>query len=239
MTLPSSSSPRSVLDDAPHILIIDDDRRLRELLARFLREQGYRVTSAAHAGEADKACSHLVFDAMILDVMMPGESGIDFARRIRHLRDIPILMLTARSEVEDRIRGLEAGVEDYLSKPFEPRELLLRLATILRRRVPAVEKVEQTDIRFGPFCLPASAGELMCGETVIHLTERERDMLYLLARRIGETVPREALAAGLPHTSERTIDVQITRLRRKIEPDPARPRYLQTVRGIGYRLTGG
>ncbi len=228
-----------VPDEAAHILVIDDDRRLRDLLARFLGENGYRVTTAASAAEADARLAQLVFDAIVLDIMMPGENGFDFARRFRAGSAIPILMLTARTQGPDRINGLELGVDDYLGKPFEPRELLLRLGNILRRTAAAeaAPTPHRPDfVRFGPFIYGLMRGELRHGEETIRLTEREREILTALAERAGEHVPREELASQGSAANDRTIDVQINRLRRKIERDPADPLYLQTVRGVGYRL---
>ncbi|WP_439497719.1 response regulator [Bosea sp. (in: a-proteobacteria)] len=235
----ASSALKPVPDEAPHILVVDDDRRLRDLLARFLGDHGYRVTTAASAAEADSRLAHLVFDAIVLDIMMPGENGFDFARRFRGLSGVPILMLTARADSADRINGLELGVDDYLSKPFEPRELILRLGNILKRTVVAEggQSGSRPDfVRFGPFIYGLARGELRQGEETIRLTEREREILTALAERTGEHVPREQLAAQGSAANDRTIDVQINRLRRKIERDPADPLYLQTVRGVGYRL---
>ncbi|MEJ8572207.1 response regulator [Microbaculum marinum] len=223
-----------VLDDAaPHLLVVDDDRRIRTLLSRFLVEHGYRVTTADTAAEARRRLNGLAFDLIVLDVMMPGESGVSFATDLRATSDVPILMLTARAELEHRIEGLEAGVDDYLAKPFEPRELLLRIASILRRQSRA-QPAEQA-VAFGPFTFHLGRGELKYGEEVIRLTERERDLLRTFASQPGETVARLDLAAGA-NGSERAVDVQINRLRRKIETDPGNPVHLQTVRGIGYRL---
>lgn len=230
---------KPVPDEAPHILVVDDDRRLRDLLARFLGDHGYRVTTAANAAEADSRLAHLVFDAIVLDIMMPGENGFDFARRFRGGSNAPILMLTARADSADRINGLEIGVDDYLTKPFEPRELILRLGNILKRTiiVDAPQSGSHPDfVRFGPFIYGLARGELRHGEETIRLTEREREILTALAERAGEHVPREQLAAQGSAANDRTIDVQINRLRRKIERDPADPLYLQTVRGVGYRL---
>lgn len=235
----ASSALKQVPDEAPHVLVVDDDRRLRDLLARFLGDHGYRVTTAANAAEADSRLSNLVFDAIVLDIMMPGENGFDFARRFRGTSNIPILMLTARADSADRINGLELGVDDYLSKPFEPRELILRLGNILKRTV-VVETAQSGTrpdfVRFGPFIYGLARGELRQGEETIRLTEREREILTTLAEHASEQVPREQLAAQGSAINDRTIDVQINRLRRKIERDPADPLYLQTVRGIGYRL---
>jgi two-component system phosphate regulon response regulator OmpR len=236
----AAGGPRKAIpDEAPHILVVDDDRRLRDLLARFLGDNGYRVTTAANAAEADSRLASLVFDAMVLDIMMPGENGFDFARRLRKGMQVPILMLTARSDSGDRITGLEIGVDDYLAKPFEPRELILRLGNILRRNPQPeapVAAARPDHVRFGPFVFGLARGELRQGEDFIRLTEREREILTALAERAGEHVPREQLAAQGSAANDRTIDVQINRLRRKIERDPADPLYLQTVRGVGYRL---
>jgi two-component system, OmpR family, phosphate regulon response regulator OmpR len=222
-------------DDAPHLLVVDDDRRIRALLLRFLISEGYRVTTAESAKEARAKLECLNFDLLVLDVMMPGESGFDFARTIRAGSTMPILMLTARDEKESRIEGLEIGADDYLAKPFEPRELSLRVASILRRaRPPAAPPAES--VRFGPFVFHFGRGELRRGEEMIRLTDREREMLRVLAANVGETVPREALAGNGVNVSERTVDVQVNRLRRKVEHDPANPLIVQTVRGLGYRL---
>ncbi|HUI96743.1 MAG TPA: response regulator transcription factor [Xanthobacteraceae bacterium] len=227
--------PAALADDAPHLLIVDDDRGIRDLLSRFLTREGYRVTTADTAAEARAKLGGLRFDLLILDVMMPGETGFDLVKSIRHSSAVPILMLTARDEKENRITGLELGADDYVAKPFEPRELSLRIANILKRAspppAPAVESV-----RFGPFVFHLGRGELRRGEEAIHLTDRERDMLRLLAAAPGETVPRLALAGNGASPGERAVDVQVNRLRRKIEADPANPLFVQTVRGIGYRL---
>jgi two-component system phosphate regulon response regulator OmpR len=222
-------------DDAPHLLIVDDDHKIRELLARYLFEQGFRVTTAADTNAARAAMRGLSFDIILLDVMMPGESGLDLARELKGTTRVPICMLTARSESEQRIEGLEIGVDDYVAKPFEPRELLLRLRNILRRGqdVPAGSADEA---RMGPYVFYISRGELKRDEETIKLTERERYLLRLFAQRRGLPVQRHELASDDNTGSERAIDVQINRLRRKIESDPSNPVYLQTVRGKGYIL---
>src|SRR5215211_4102794 len=229
-----------IADHAPHVLVVDDDRRLRQLLARFLGEHGYRVTTAASAAEARAKGEALVFDAIVLDVMMPGETGFGYARRLRTQSQIPILMLTARANSEDRVTGLEIGADDYLPKPFEPRELVLRLGNILRRSVAndaaAGAALAPEAIRFGPFSFRFDRGELRRGDETIRITEREREILSILGHRAAANVPRDELAGGGSGANERTVDVQINRLRRKIEIDPANPVYLQTVRGVGYRL---
>jgi two-component system phosphate regulon response regulator OmpR len=223
-------------DNAPHLLVVDDDRRIRDLLSRFLLREGYRVTTAETASEARAKLNGLHFDLLILDVMMPGESGFELAKAIRESSAVPILMLTARDDMENRITGLEIGADDYMAKPFETRELSLRINNILKRAQPPASPPAAETVRFGPFVFNLGRGELKRGEEVIHLTDREREMLRLLAVAPGETVPRLALVASDGPAGERTVDVQINRLRRKIETDPANPLYLQTVRGIGYRL---
>src|SRR6478752_4747709 len=229
------SLPATLADDAPHLLVVDDDRRIRDLLSRFLSGEGYRVTTADTAADARVKLKGLSFDLLILDVMMPGESGFDLAKAIRGDSNVPILMLTARDAAESRIKGLEMGADDYLSKPFEPRELSLRIANILKRAQPAAAPPVES-VRFGPFVYHLARGDLRKGEEVIRLTDRERDMLRVLAATPGETVPRMALAGDGGSAGERAVDVQINRLRRKIERNPANPLYVQTVRGIGYRL---
>jgi two-component system phosphate regulon response regulator OmpR len=228
--------PVTLADDAPHLLVVDDDRRIRDVLSRFLTGEGYRVTTAESAADARANLKSLSFDLLILDVMMPGESGFDFAKSMRAAaNDVPILMLTARDAAESRIKGLEIGADDYLSKPFEPRELSLRIANILKRAQPA-ETTAPESVRFGPFLYHLARGELRKNEKPIKLTDREREMLRILATTPGETVSRMDLAGNGGNVSERAVDVLVNRLRRKIERNPANPLYVQTVRGIGYRL---
>lgn len=222
-------------DDAPHLLLVDDDTRIRTLLRRFLSENGFRITTAATAAEARRRLEGLAFDMLILDVMMPGESGLELAAGLRTGSEVPILMLTARSDASDRIAGLEAGADDYLVKPFEPRELLLRIRAILRRHTSAEAPVP-ADIRFGPFVYDATRRELRRGDEPVRLTDREKEILAIFADKPNETVPRVEIVGDDSGLGERTVDVQINRLRRKIETDPGNPLYLQTVRGIGYRL---
>ena len=221
-------------DNAPHILVVDDDQKIRDLLGRFLLSSGFRVTQAADAASARAYMRGLTFDLVLLDVMMPGESGLSLARDLKATRPIPILMLTALANPEDRIAGLETGVDDYLTKPFEPRELLLRVKIILRRG--QAQAPVNDEIRMGPCVFNISRGELKRDEESIKLTERERDLLRLFANRIGVAVPRHELSSDDSTGSERAIDVQINRLRRKIEADPSNPVYLQTARGKGYVL---
>jgi len=229
------AEPVTPADDAPHLLVVDDDRVIRNLLSRYLNAEGYRVTTAETAAEARAKLDGLRFDLLVLDVMMPGESGFDLARAIRASSKVPIVMLTARSEAESRIEGLEIGADDYVAKPFEPRELSLRIANILKHSRP-IPAMARESIRFGDFVFHIGRGELRRGEEIVHLTDREREMLRVLAATPGETVPRLALAGDGGSIGERAVDVQINRLRRKIENNPANPLIVQTVRGIGYRL---
>lgn len=223
-------------DDAPHLLVVDDDTRIRDLLKQYLSSNGFRVTVAANSADARSKLEGLDFDLLIVDIMMPGESGIELTKALRADKQVPILMLTALSEIESRVNGLEAGADDYLSKPFDPRELILRVNNILRRGGPmAAPKVEQ--IVFGPYTFQIMRRELKCSGKAVKLTDREQDILALFAERAGETIPRQDLISGDSTVGERTIDVQINRLRRKIEEDPANPVWLQTVRGVGYRLS--
>jgi two-component system phosphate regulon response regulator OmpR len=224
-----------VRDDAPHLLVVDDDSRIRTLLVRYLGDHGFRVTSASDAVDARRRLGSLACDQLLVDVMMPGENGVALTRSLRESMDVPILMLTARSEIESRIDGLESGADDYLAKPFEPRELLLRINNILRRgqtsETPLIEQV-----CFGPYTFHRERLELKRGAELVHLTDRERQIMAIFAARPGETVARVDLTTGDSAGGERAVDVQINRLRRKIETDPANPVYLQTARGIGYRL---
>jgi len=223
-------------DDAPHLLVVDDDTRIRNLLKQYLTENGFRVTVAGTAAEARRRLEGLDFDLLVIDVMMPGENGVDLTKSLRANKKVPILMLTALSEVESRISGLEAGADDYMPKPFDPRELILRINSILRRGGPqSIPKVEQ--IVFGPYTFQIARRELKKGGEPLKLTDREQEILAIFAERAGETIPRHELVGASSEVGERTIDVQINRLRRKIERDPANPIWLQTVRGIGYRLS--
>ncbi|WP_299840907.1 response regulator [uncultured Paracoccus sp.] len=229
-----------------HILIVDDDERIRSLLKRFLEKNGYFVTQARDAQQARRLLKGLEFDLIVLDVMMPGEDGMSLTRDLRNSINTPILLLTAKGETEDRISGLESGADDYLSKPFEPRELLLRIAAILRR-MPTVEATTPKFLSLGMLRYDTDKGELWQGETPLRLTGTEQALLRRLAASRGQPVSRTDLIEDLGRggaaangdegeNSERAIDVQITRLRRKIEPDPREPRFLQTVRGTGYML---
>ncbi len=221
-------------DNAPHVLVVDDDARIRELVSRYLFENGFRVTSASDADAARSSMRGLKFDLVVLDVMMPGDSGLLLARELKQASPVPICMLTARAEAENRIEGLEIGVDDYMAKPFEPRELVLRLKNILRRGRTPTRTGEE--IRMGDFTFHADRGELKRGEETIRLTERERDLLRMFAARPSTPIPRHELSNDDTSGSERAVDVQINRLRRKIETDPSNPVYLQTVRGKGYAL---
>jgi two-component system phosphate regulon response regulator OmpR len=224
------------LADRPHLLVVDDDTRLRALLGRYLGEQGHIVTTAASAAEARALMRSLAFDLLVLDVMMPGQNGLDFARDLRAEGSaLPILMLTARSEADERIAGLEAGADDYLPKPFEPRELLLRIAAIMRRVPRAPEG--PPPIRLGRWQFIVERSELTDGVEKVRLTDVETSLLSVLAETPGGIVTRDELAdRSKAAVNARSIDVQVNRLRRKIELDPKAPRYLQTVRGSGYVL---
>jgi two-component system, OmpR family, phosphate regulon response regulator OmpR len=228
--------PAPPLDGAPHLLVIDDDNRIRTLLNRFLGEQGFRVSVAASAAEARKKLESFAFDLLVVDVMMPGESGLDFTKWLRGSSSVPILMLTARSETESRIRGLELGADDYVPKPFDPRELVLRINNILKRGQSVAPRGRSSEIRFGPFVFDADRQELKRGDEIIRLTDREKQLLKMFSDRPGETIPRHEIVGTDNAFGDRTADVQMNRLRRKIEVDPANPVYLQTVRGVGYRL---
>jgi two-component system phosphate regulon response regulator OmpR len=224
----------SIPDNAPHVLVVDDDQKIRELLGRYLTEHGFRVTTASDAASARSGMRGLEFDVILLDVMMPGENGLELARDLKATRSVPICMLTAQADPEHRIAGLEAGVDDYIPKPFEPRELLLRLRNILRRATGPAGPSEE--VRMGAFTFHVGRGELRQGEEAIKLTERERDLLRSFAQRIGTPIARHELSSEDSTGNDRAIDVQINRLRRKIETDPSNPVYLQTVRGKGYIL---
>ncbi len=224
----------------PHILVVDDDARLRSLLARFLSSNGFMISAAADAPEAHRLLNGLQFDLLVIDRMMPGQSGLDLTKAIREENlggqgRVPILMLTAMGEARDRIAGLEHGVDDYLGKPFEPRELLLRINSILRR-APPVESSTPNELRFGECRYDLARQSLSRKGEPVHLTAGEAELLRQLVRSVGTAVDRSALSVAGDDINSRTIDVQVTRLRRKIEPDPRQPRYLQTVRGTGYVL---
>jgi two-component system phosphate regulon response regulator OmpR len=223
-------------DDAPHLLIVDDDTRIRELLRKFLSGKGFRVTVAADAAEARRKLEGLDFDLLVLDVMMPGETGMALTQSLKAVRDVPVILLTARAEADSRIAGLEAGADDYLAKPFDPRELVLRINNILKRAAnPTRPKIDQ--LIFGPYTFSLVKKELRKGAQLVGLTGREQDIMTIFATNAGQTIARHELAGIGADVGERTIDVQINRLRRKIEDDPGNPVWLQTVRGIGYKLS--
>jgi len=247
-----SSFPSLPAADAPHLLIVDDDDRIRDLLKRYLLRQGFLVTAARDAGQARRLLAGLAFDLLVLDVMMPGEDGLALTRDLRGRAggagQVPVILLTARGEAQDRIAGFEAGADDYLPKPFEPRELVLRINAILRRAprsepetaVPAVLQLGR--LRYEP-----ATGELSDGTEPVRLTQTEAALLRILAARANQPIRREELVEllgrdrgpGGEATQERAVDVQVTRLRRKLEPEPRSPRFLQTVRGEGYMLATG
>ena len=220
-----------------HILVVDDDDRLRELLKKFLSENGFRVTAAEDANAAKVKMDNIKFDLIVLDRMMPGETGIEFAQKVREDSKIPILMLTAMGEIDDRISGLQVGVDDYLVKPFEPLELLLRINAILRRIPEESESCAPVKTRLGEFVFDLEREELHRGDEMIGLTTAETRLLKVLAQKPGTVFSREYLKSLVTFGGgERTVDVQVNRLRHKIEPDAKLPRYLQTIRGQGYVL---
>ncbi len=222
-----------------HVLLVDDDERIRGLLQKFLMRNGYLITAARDADHARRLLAGLDFDLAILDVMMPGDNGFVLCAEIRETRDMPILLLTAKGETSDRITGLEAGADDYLSKPFEPKELLLRLKAILRR-VPASGGAMPKTLHLGSARYDLDRGELFRGQDPVRLTATETTLMRVLAATPHQAVSRATLVDKLGRdgeaSGERAVDVQITRLRRKLEQDPKQPRYLQTVRGEGYML---
>lgn len=229
-----------MIDPAPidgeerHILVVDDDTRIRTLLQRFLAQNGYRITMAADAEDARHHLKNFAFDLIVLDVMMPGEDGLSLTQSLRKTSDVPILLLTAKGESADRIAGLESGADDYLTKPFEPRELLLRIAAIGRRA--KAERSALKEIHLGPYRFDPERGEMTRDGRPVKLTGAEVSLLRVLSASIGKPISRLDLAQRTGAGLERSIDVQVTRLRRKIEADPKMPLYLQTVRSIGYVL---
>ncbi len=228
-------------DDA-HILVVDDDARLRALLQRYLAGEGFRVTIAETATDARDKLRFMHPDMMVLDVMMPGESGLTLTESLRQQgSDVPVLLLTARGAPEDRIAGFEAGADDYLGKPFEPRELVLRIRALLRRAPAPPTDAPQGPVQLGVLCFDVERGELTGLDGVVRLTGGEAALLTALARKPNEVLTREDIAAALSmdDAGERAIDVQVTRLRRKLEVDPREPRFLHTVRGRGYVLKPG
>ncbi len=216
------------------MLVVDDDDRIRALLKRYLTENGFRTSVASDAGEARTLMASVDFDVLIFDVMMPGETGFELTKWVRAASNVPILLLTARGLPEDRIEGLETGADDYLSKPFEPRELLLRINGLLRRAQPG--GLEKGELTFGACVFSFGRGELRKDGELVRLTAGEAALLKALAQKPREAISREALAEQTAAGMERSIDVQVTRLRKKIEEDPRAPIYLQTVRGVGYAL---
>lgn len=229
-----AKNPTPIAEGAAHILVVDDDDRIRTLLKRFLTEHGFRTSMAADAKEARRLMGAVDFDLLILDVMMPGESGFELTKKVRAVSNVPIMLLTARGLPEDRIEGLERGADDYLSKPFEPRELLLRVNALLRRARPV--SINKQEMTFGDCVFFPGRGELRRNGELVKLTAVELSLLRALANKPGEPISRQALAEQSSTAMERSIDVQVTRLRKKIEDDPRAPIYLQTVRGVGYAL---
>jgi two-component system phosphate regulon response regulator OmpR len=226
---------RRPVDEARHILVVDDDRRIRELIRSYLMENGFLVSVAGTAAEARERMRGLTFDLLVLDIMMPGESGLALTTSLRSEgRDLPVLMLSALADTDDRIAGLATGSDDYLVKPFEPRELLLRIKNLLRR--VRIEVPAKTDVRFGGFQFNVLRGELRRNGDLVRLTSSEKELLRMLCYKTGTPLSRLELSQPGSEESARSVDVQINRLRQKIESDPANPVYLQTVRGAGYAL---
>ncbi len=226
-----------------HILVVDDDARLRALLSRYLSGEGFRVTTAETASDARDKLRFINPDMMVLDVMMPGENGLALTESLRRAQghEVPVLLLTARSAPEDRIAGFEAGADDYLGKPFDPRELVLRIRAMLRRATPPAVAAPAGPVQLGAAEFDPDRGELRSAAGTIRLTGGEAALLGALARKPNEVLSREEIVAtlGMDEAGERAIDVQVTRLRRKIEADPREPRFLHTVRGRGYVLKPG
>jgi two-component system phosphate regulon response regulator OmpR len=219
-----------------HILAVDDDDRLRDLLKRYLSREGHDVTTAKDAASARKLMATMTFDLAILDVMMPGEDGLSLLKSVREKKsDTPVILLTARGQPSERIEGLKLGADDYLAKPFEPEELALRITSILKR-APSEAPVEE--LKLAGMIFHVGKGELRKDGRLVRLTESETQLLSILAGRAGAAISRHELAMLTAAGVERSVDVQVTRLRRKIERDPREPVHLQTVRGVGYRLTG-
>lgn len=216
-----------------HLLVVDDDDRIRDLLKRYLARNGFRVSVAANAQDARRLMQGFTFDLLVLDVMMPGENGFELTQSLREVDNVPIILLTARGDASDRINGLNLGADDYLAKPFEPEELVLRIRSILKRQatLPRTHK-----IKFGDWVFDLDRNFLTQKDQRVHLTTGEMALLTTLSRRVGTPVTREALASQISAKSERAVDVQITRLRRKLEADPSKPEFLMTVRNRGYRL---
>jgi two-component system, OmpR family, phosphate regulon response regulator OmpR len=229
-----SGAPIDALVRPAHILIVDDDDRIRDLLKRFLTGRGARTSGASDAESARKLMASIDFDMLIIDVMMPKEDGFSLAASVRKTSDVPIILLTARGEPGDRIAGLSTGADDYVPKPFEPEELALRINAILRRTRERTEA--PGEVSFGPNAFNVARAELTREGKIVRLTEAEATLLKILAARGGEPISREDLARRTSAGMERSVDVQVTRLRRKIEDDPKEPIYLQTIRGVGYRL---
>ncbi|MEM6811743.1 MAG: response regulator transcription factor [Pseudomonadota bacterium] len=234
----SETAPNSIPDNPhtrPHILVVDDDDRIRELVKKYLTKQDFIVSSAQSAQEASDIMKHFVYDILVLDVMMPGQTGFEFTEELRKSSDIPIILLTALSETDDRVEGLTSGADDYLTKPFDPRELVLRIEAILRRRPKEI--FESSKLQIGPWFFDPDYAELKSDERHVKLTDSEVNLLKTLGQKAGELYHRESLSEECGFDPlKRTIDVQVTRLRRKLEDNSDNPRYLQTVRGKGYVL---
>ncbi len=220
-------------DGDAHLLVVDDDDRIRELLKRYLGRYGFRVSTAQSAEAARRLMKGLTFDLLVLDVMMPGENGFALTKSLREVDDIPIILLTAKGEADARIKGLSLGADDYLPKPFEPEELVLRIKSILRRQAT---RPRSHRLKFGPYVFDTDKQLLQKNGERVHLTTGETAMLLTLSRRPGQPVTRQSLAEQIKSRSERAVDVQMTRLRRKLEPDTSIPQFLVTMRNRGYCL---
>ncbi len=216
-----------------HILVVDDDVRIRTLLSQYLIDNRYAISTASNIKECEKLLKEFVFDLIILDIMMPGESGVEFIIRSREYLKIPVLMLSALGHVDDKVNALESGAEDYMTKPFEPKELLLRIQKILKRQTPTLN-----NMKFGEFVFDLSNNSLSKDGKNIHLTQTEKKLLKILGKTMGQMVSREEMQKQLSDVNTRTVDAQIARLRAKIEADPKSPKHLQTIRGSGYVLFG-
>ncbi len=217
-----------------HILIVDDDRKIRELLQEYLKNQGVQADMAESAEKAHQLLMHHSYSLIVVDIMMPGETGIEFTKKVKHEKDIPILMLTAKGEIADRIEGLESGADDYLQKPFEPKELYLRIVKLISRAKTGKTSINKNVVKFGDMEFNLENRALTKAGETIFLSSTESDLLHLFCSNINNPVERTDLANRFHGISERSVDVQITRLRKKIETDPKEPKFLQTSRGKGY-----
>ncbi|MDA0870665.1 MAG: response regulator transcription factor [Proteobacteria bacterium] len=223
-----------IQEDKKHILIVDDDDRIRELLREYLQNNNFYTTTAKDSLDAKKKISLLKFDLIILDIMMPGQSGLELTREIKEKSDQPIILLTAMGETSDRVSGLETGADDYLPKPFEPKELLLRIKNILKR-IKSGKNLNPV-LKFGDIRVDLEKMSIKSKKGITKLNTAEKALLEKMILSVGQIFQRDQISQIIKLTKERAVDVMITRLRQKIEPDPKNPKYLQTVRGNGYVL---